>query len=196
MPAIGPAKAIKRMFVVACREGLKSSNLQANDPAIRKAVGNVLVEYPVERKQYPSIWVTSSFSSMEWQDINSYYVSDEGFKFKRGHFEATVNYEVLALSNEERDALADGLVNMVMFGHVESDSNQFRQAIIDEEYLDVTPALARLVVGPEGVTVGTPWDPGQLAYTRQVSFPVYGEFYQRLDNRSLVPLRAIDVQAA
>lgn len=193
MAEIGLTKALKRMFVIAARRGLSSPNLASVDPVITRAAGNVGVEYPVKQVQYPSIWVTSTFKTVEWQDLAPSYETLEDKGYKRGHFEASINYEVMALSNEERDSLADAMLNMILYGHIESSSNQFRQAMVDEEYLAVAPILAAPRLGPEGMTVGTPWDDSTLCYTRQISFDTYGEFYQRLGQVQLVPLREIDV---
>lgn len=193
---IGVTKSLKKLFILAFREGLKSANLQTNDPVIKRLENNVSAEYPVDKVKYPSLWITTSFNRLSWQDMNPYYVAElpgGAYKYKIGELEASINVEILALSNEERDAITDAMANMILFGHVESDSNRFLKFLINEPYLNVTPILSELSVSPEAVTFGSPWNENQIVYTRSISFKTYGEFAQRLDNNALIDLREINL---
>ena len=76
MITLGVTKAIKRMFVMALREGLKTSPLRLSDPVIKKL--KVSAEYPLKEVQYPSLWVTSSLSDLEWMSLNSMLLTPDG----------------------------------------------------------------------------------------------------------------------
>lgn len=191
---IGVTKSLKTMFVLAIREGLNSQLLQSVDPVIKKAKDNVSMEYPVEELQYPGIWLTASFSSLKWDSINRELLHPDGFKFNRGEFDAQISLEIIALSNEERDALVDALVNMIMFGSLESDSDAFYNFLVNEPYIAITPLLGEVKLSQDGVNIGTPWNPNKVAYTKTVTFSVTGHFAQRLDNRQLIDLRALDIE--
>lgn len=188
---IGVTKALKRMFVLATRQGLDSIVLKEVDPVIAKA--KVSAEYPIDKVSYPSIWVTSSFGNLSWISLNSMLVTNEGIPYNMGEFIATIHYEAIALTAEERDALIDALVNMVMFGQLQSDSDKFYKYLANEPYLRLTMMNGEMKLAPESVTVGTPFDERQIAYTRSASFTVHGEFAQRLDNRQLIKLSDIDI---
>lgn len=191
---IGVTKSLKTMFVLAIRAGLNSDLLQAIDPVIRKAKDNVSMEYPVEQLDYPGIWLTASFNSLKWDSLNRELLHPDGYKFNRGEFDAQISLEIIALSNEERDALVDALVNMIMFGSLESDSDAFYRFLVNEPYIAITPLLGEVKLSQDGVNIGTPWNPNTIAYTKTVSFTVTGHFAQRLDNRRLIDLRAIDLE--
>ena len=188
---LGVTKSLKTMFVLATRAGLKSSLLQGVDPVLSKAKNNVSLDYPVTQLEYPGIWITTAFNSLKWNSINGYLVHPDGYKYNMGEFEATINFEVIALSNEERDSLSDALSNMVMFGSLETDSDAFYKFLVDEPYIALAPLMGEVRLSQDGVNIGTPWDPNQIAYTKTVSFNVVGEFAQRLDSKTLIPLREI-----
>ena len=78
-----------------------------------------------------------------------------------------------------------------MFGSLETDSDAFYRFLVEEPYIALTPLLGEVKLSQDGVNIGTPWDPNQIAYTKTVSFSVVGEFAQRLDNKLLIPLREI-----
>lgn len=189
---LGITKSLKTMFVLATRAGLSSSLLQAVDPVIKKAKDNVSLDYPVTQLEYPGIWLTTAFNTLKWNSINGELIHPEGYKYNMGEFEATISFEVIALSNEERDAMTDALANMVMFGSLETDSDAFYRFLAEEPYIALTPLLGEVKLSQDGVNIGTPWDPNQIAYTKTVSFNVVGEFAQRLDNKVLIPLREIN----
>lgn len=188
---LGITKSLKTMFVLATRAGLSSNLLQSVDPVISKAKNNVSLDYPVTQLEYPGIWLTTSFNSLKWNSINGELIHPDGYKYNIGEFDATINFEVIALSNEERDAMTDALANMVMFGSLETDSDAFYRFLVEEPYIALTPLLGEVKLSQDGVNIGTPWDPNQIAYTKTISFSVVGEFAQRLDNKLLIPLREI-----
>ena len=68
----GLTKTVKRMFVRATRAGIGSEVLKTNDPVLKKLQNNVSIEYPVEAVKYPAVWVTTSFKSVQWLDMNPY----------------------------------------------------------------------------------------------------------------------------
>lgn len=187
----GITKSLKKMYVLAIREGLKSINLQSIDPVIKKLKASA--EYPIERVQYPSLWITTSVGSLSWISMNSQLETPGGFPYNRGAFDATIHVEAIALTAEERDAAVDAVINMVMFGHLEDDANLFYKYLVEEPFIDLAPLNSEVKLSSESITFGTPWDERQIAYARSVSFPTYGEFVQRLDTGQLVDLRKIDI---
>ena len=190
MTTLGVTKAIKRMFILALREGLSASPMASSDPVIRKL--QVSAEYPLKEVQYPSLWVTSNLSDIEWMSLNSVLYTPEGYPHNTASLTATINVETITLSAEERDASVDALVNMIMFG--QSTDSPYYRYLIEEEYLHLTPVDGSLRLSSEGVTFGTPWDERQIAYTRTVSFSSYIEFDMRLDTGELLPLREINIE--
>ena len=116
MTTLGVTKAIKRMFILALREGLNASPMASSDPVIRKL--QVSAEYPLKEVQYPSLWVTSNLSDIEWMSLNSVLYTPEGYPHNTASLTATINVEIITLSAEERDASVDALVNMIMFGQL------------------------------------------------------------------------------
>ena len=118
-------------------------------------------------------------------------------------FRVTFTLTILALSNLERDRIADSLITLFAFSRTpepvvtkpQKNTNKYRQFItaLDENpYVAMTVNTDVLTGGGQSVNVGVPWQPDILAYTDAYSFDIIGNFNYVFNNDGTYSLARIE----
>ncbi len=119
-------------------------------------------------------------------------------------FKGTVTLTIMALTNLERDRIADRVVSMLMFARIpehvitmaSEDTKQFRTLIASlaaNPYIAMTLDHDTLSPGGQGMTPGVPWDPELPGYEDTYSFSILGQSNIVFRNDGTYTLRAIDM---
>lgn len=209
---VGVIETVKRAVIVALREALVGTTLgnrTTNDSYI-----SVDMEYPMEKEQYPGIWVQFSFSRFvqagighqplqrtvvnEGQDDE--YVNWE--PIREFIFEGRVTLSIMALTSLERDQISDAVSSMLLFSRPPEqvltdparDSKQFRQLltnIAQNPYVSMTINQDMITPGGQNMTTGVPWDEELPGYEDSYSFDIQGQTNIVFHNDGTYTLRSI-----
>jgi len=200
----GLIEGVKRSVITALNAALDEAYADPSD-VVRRVVGNIEMEYPLERVKYPGIWVQFSFTEVRRAAIAEMHYREEtlpsGEPFNRramtGFFKGTVSLSLVALSSVERDKIADALVNLFLFADVDELSNRFFDSMEADEFIRITANKDQLRPRGQSTSVGAPWDPGEVVYEDGYSFDIQGQFYSRRvgARTELVRLREIVVES-
>jgi hypothetical protein len=175
---------------------------------------SVEMEYPMEEKYYPGIWVQFSFTEFVNAGIGHEIVKkvtlnagtpDERINWetiREIQFKGTVTLTVVALTNLERDRVSDRLVTMLAYARTPEyvltdptyDTKQFRGligALKDNPYVAIAIDHDTVTPGGQTVTPGVPWDPETLGYEDSYSFQIMGQSNIVFRNDGTYTLRAI-----
>jgi hypothetical protein len=184
----GVIEAIKKSVVIALRESI--SNTSLSFPTEGTQV-HVELEYPMTEEQYPGIWVQFATTRMQRMGIDQeFWVKNKDNDWnavQEWQVQGRITMTILALSNLERDRIADSLITLFAFSRTpelvitkpQKNNNKYRQFItaLDENpYVAMTVNTDVLTGGGQSVNVGVPWQPDVLAYTDAYSFDVIGNF--------------------
>jgi hypothetical protein len=157
------------------------------------------IEYPVEKANYPAVWVN-------WEDTQEVeiagighveYVEDEHgaqHEVTRSKFGGVVTMTVAALSSWERDRLYDELVRIMVFAHKEPSVSAFRALIEHNELIAMNGDFDKVQPGGDSAAPGTPWGTDEWIYERSLSFNIIGEFVSHYDQAIPGLLRRIQVK--
>lgn len=198
----GPIEAVKRGVITAFRSAINKSSIVSESDRV-----HVDMEYPNDKANYPAIWVQFSLSKLVTSGIGMLQRDPEsGDLMQQMRYEGRVTLTLVALTSLERDRLADEMVSILSFSRIPS-TNLFTENGFVESYstlyeeFDRNPFLSMSInsdmprPGGQSVTVGTPWDPDQLAYEDSYSFEVVGEFMLVTANEGLYRLKRVDYDA-
>ncbi|ASZ74695.1 hypothetical protein KHO57_gp209 [Mycobacterium phage Phabba] len=207
----GPIEQVKRAVMVAIKEGLHGSTLghEMSNTDI-----SVEMEYPLEAKHYPGIWVQFSFTKFTNAGIGHEQlhkvIENPGTPQERVNwetvraimFEGTVSLSVVALTNLERDRVSDSLVTMLAYARQPEyvltdptrDTKKFRglaTALKNNPYVAIAIDHDNVTPGGQSVTPGVPWDPDTLGYEDSYSFSIIGESNMVFRDDGTYTLRAV-----
>lgn len=196
----GVIEAVKRGVITAFRSALTDTSISNESDQI-----HVDLEYPLEEASYPGIWVQFSLSDLTTSGMGMLQRDPEsGALMQQFRYEGRVTLTLVALTSIERDRLADRVISMLAFSRVPSP-NLFTENGFQESYsslyaeFDANPYLSITInsdkprPGGQSVTVGVPWDQGQLAYEDAYSFEVVGEFMLVTENDGLYRLSRVEI---
>lgn len=185
----GAVEAIKKAVVSALREAV--SNTSLSFPTEGTQV-HIELEYPMTEEQYPGIWIQFATTRLQRMGISQELwikdpETDNWNAVQEWQVQGRVTMTVLALSNLERDRIADSLITMFAFSRTpepvitkpRENINKYRQfitALDQNPYVAITVNTDILTGGGQSVNVGVPWQPDILAYTDAYSFDVVGNF--------------------
>ena len=199
----GLIEGVKRSVITALNATLDELYQDPSD-AVRRVVGNVEMEYPLEVVKYPGIWVQFSFTEIRRAALDEVHYRMEtlpsGESFARrtmtGFFKGSVSLSIVALSTVERDKIADALVNLFLFADVDDLSDRFFDSMASDDYIRITANKGQLRPRGQSTSVGAPWDPNVVVYEDGYSFDIQGQFYSRRvgARTELVRLREIVVE--
>lgn len=159
----------------------------------------VSIEYPLDRQQYPSVWVDyddRDSLSIAGIDHREYVLDDAGGQHDvtRWMFAGTITLTAVALSSLERDNLYDELVRIFAFSRIQQDATPFRNTIEGNDFIAVVANWDEARPGGNGAAPGTPWGTeDEVIYEKGLSFDVEGEFVSDPATTALVELAAIKV---
>lgn len=187
----GVIESVKTGVMVALKEGLLNTTLDGMAPTDIA----VEMEYPMIPENYPGIWVQFSFKQfvnaglgMELMDVER----DENGQvinwtpIREFQFTGTVTLSLVALTNIERDRLADSVIALLLFARPPSgvitdpnkDTQQFRgliTSLANNPYVSMTVNTDTITCGGQSVTPGVPWDDELPGYEDNYSFDILGQ---------------------
>lgn len=187
----GVIETVKRAVMIALQEQLQTTTLDDVNPTDV----SVEMEYPMEPENYPGVWVQFSFKQFVNSGVGMELINpvkdDQGNvtgweTIREFTFTGTVTLSIMALTNLERDRLADSIVTALMFArepqHVltkpEEDTKQFRSLLTSlaaNPYVSMTVNTDQITPGGQSVTPGVPWDEALPGYEDTYSFDILGQ---------------------
>lgn len=183
----GVVESVKKSVVSALREAIANTSLSFPTKGTQV---HIELEYPMTEEQYPGIWVQFATTRLQRMGLAQEFWIKEGDDWnavQEWQVQGRVTMTILALSNLERDRIADSLITLFAFSRTpepvitkpQKNTNKYRQFItaLDENpYVAMTVNTDVLTGGGQSVNVGVPWQPDVLAYTDAYSFDVIGNF--------------------
>jgi hypothetical protein len=182
----GLIEAVKRAVVTGLRDAVTTADLQVNGSGI-----SIDLEYPLEEERYPGIWVQFSITKFTRAGIGqevAYQDPNTGTwtPIQTFTFSGRVTLSIVALTNKDRDQLADSVIAMLAFTRTpevwvtqpSQDTKQYRgllASLDNNPFVSLTLNTDVINCGGQGVEVGVPWQPDKLAYTDNYSFDLLGQ---------------------
>lgn len=144
------------------------------------------IEYPIDKQQYPSIWVnyedqdSLTIASIDHRE----YLADDPddpasplHEMTRWMFSGEITLTFVALSSLERDNLYDQFVRVFAFSRFENASVDFRTLIETNDFVAVNINWDTLRPHGDGAAPGTPWgSTDEVIYEKSLGFDLEGEF--------------------
>lgn len=157
-------------------------------------------EFPIEKHNYPGIWVTYEDSSPLMRagiDHVEYTLLEDQtdiVQATRWKFSGRVSFTAAALSSFERDRLFDEMVRMIAFSGYEGPrSTAFRDSITNSEFIALQVNFDTLQPSGEAASPGTPWGTDEVIYEKTLTTECLGEFLSNPITGELVRLSDIQV---
>ncbi len=203
----GVVEAFKRAVMVAMRDALSSTgsvSIDGEDIYID-------LEYPLKQVQYPGIWVQFSLTKLNRAGIGHEIPlkeDDNWCLIQEWEFNGRVTMSLAALTNKDRDRLADLVIANLAFSRSpdlvitkpKEDAKEYKSLLDNlnsNPYIAMTLNTDEIYPGGQDVNVGAPWDSPQgqatLVYTDSYAFDVLGQFNVKLSHEGIYTLARIDV---
>lgn len=157
-------------------------------------------EWPIDKANYPGIWVdfepTQELEIVGVSHVEHTEPSPAGARrsFTRWRFTGHAVYTIVALTSLERARLFDEVVRVMAFGTEQAQTSEFRSYIQDNEFIAANMDFDQIAIAGKGETPGTPWDTDEIIYEISVQMEVVGEFVSDGTSQTLLPLRLIQVE--
>lgn len=208
----GLIETVKRAVMSALREALTGTTL---NHLVNGTDVTIDMEYPIEKANYPGIWVQFSFNEIVQAGIGHEPLIRTVLKgtednpeeirwdlVREIQFKGRVTLTVLALSSLERDRIADAVITMLAFSRTaekvltkpNEDTKQFRQLIqslATNPHVNITLNQDQIIPGGQGMTTGVPWDEEIPGYEDSYSFDILGQTNILFSNDGTYTLRAV-----
>ena len=193
----GMIETVKRAVMGALRDALAGTSL---NQAVNGGDVTIDMEYPIQKENYPGIWVQFSFSEIVQAGIGhepllrtviaeateatpEVVVWEPTREFQ---FKGRVTLTIVALTSLERDRLADAVITMLAFSRPPNpvltdraeDTRQFRQLIpglAANPHVSITLNHDQIIPGGQAMTTGVPWDEEIPGYEDTYSFDILGQ---------------------
>lgn len=199
----GLIESVKMSFVQALRDSMQGVSLFVKGQKV-----GISLEYPMERLNYPSIWVQFSITKLNRSGIgHELQVQDPDTHvwsfIQEWTFMGRVTLTVLALDSTTRDRLSDSLIANLAFARPpeilltapQADTKQNRSLItaLDENpYVAMTLQLDTIIPGGQTASMGTPFKDDILTYEDNYSFDLVGQFNLQFNHDGMYTLARID----
>lgn len=187
-------KAVKLAFVEAVQAVYEDND---GAPFKPRSVG---IEYPEEEIAWPAILIQfRPAGAIQWTGLNPDEVQtidhpDYSFEsLRRGQFEGSIDFTILALSSAERDTFWDNLVQMVLMGDLQENTNRFHERITQHDLIGINILPTTVTPVGDSIGPGTPWDPDELTYEATLRVSLVGQFVADIASTKLVALGEIRV---
>jgi hypothetical protein len=193
----GMIETVKRAVMNALREALTGTSL---NHLVNGTEVTVDMEYPIEKENYPGIWVQFSFNEIVQAGVGHEPLLRTVTAAATGSIPEQVNWEpmrefqfkgrvtltIVALTSLERDRIADAVITMLAFSRppesvltkANEDTRQFRQLIDSlarNPYVSLTLNHDQIIPGGQAMTTGVPWDEEIPGYEDTYSFDILGQ---------------------
>jgi hypothetical protein len=155
------------------------------------------IEYPVEKQQYPGIWVdyddTKPLQTAGVDHLETTVTGGTTSRYRRWKFAGYASYTIAALTSLERDRLYDEMVRVLAFGDRSPATLRFRSYIESNDLMAANFDFDQIETRGNAAVPGTPWGTDEIIYERTLTMEVVGEFVSDAETGLLVPLSAIHV---
>jgi hypothetical protein len=149
-------------------------------PAVQFQNLKVSIEFPIDRTDYPSVWVDFEMAGQlqnigvahQEMAIGSTTVGIIG----RWRFQGYAVFTILALTSLERDLLFDEVLKVMAFGKEVAATAEFRNYIEANDLIACNFDFDQVAMGPPTATAGTPWGTDEMVYGVDVRMECVGEF--------------------
>lgn len=158
---------------------------------------HVSIEYPIDRQNYPGIWVDFDITQPlriagighreEVEDTTTGNFRE----VMRWRFAGIATFTLVALSSFERDRLFDEMVKVIAFAEIDDERAAFRVAIEENPYVASSGKFDEIPVGGFTTAPGTPWGTDDFIYEATIRLEMIGEFVSNPSTAELVPLSEI-----
>lgn len=168
---------LKTLLTDAMRKTFDSDYVNADFRNIK-----VSIEFPVDRADYPSVWVgfdpegQLESVGVGHQEVDAATDESNVRRSTRWYFQGHATFTVVAMSSLERDRLHDEIVRVMAFGTEQPQTNEFRSAIEDNEFLAVNIDFDQIATLALTQSPGTPWETEEMVYEATLSMECFGEF--------------------
>jgi len=185
---------MKKEIVTALRDVFSSPDYPDNN---LKGHIHVDWEYPFEPANYPMIYITFNENMLQNVGIGHYepYLDDYGIPMRIFHwkFSGLLTFHILAESQQDRDMLRVGLVNLLALGRDAPEFKVFFDEVHDADYLVLHLLTDDLHPGGDA-RVPAPWGgDDRFIYNTQYSIPVFGEFWSDPTTGNLVEIDHVEL---
>lgn len=140
------------------------------------------IEYPLVESSWPSVYVHFSPITTQWTglDPNFYYVvSGTNIVCDRQiYFEGYIDFQVLAMTSEERDRLADSIDNLILFDVQSAASTAFYNSIYNDDLVGMTILSSKTRPIGDTIVPGTPFSAEALSYEATIRAQCVGQAYE------------------
>lgn len=184
---------------------------QYPDEQLRNRV-RVSSTFPFAEIRYPFILITFSEGPIRNVGLGHYALEQDPNKwnpdpttlddqpsgriYKHFRFQGNINFNILALSPQDRDMLSEGLVNILAFSDLMPEFAPFWNEIRDSDYISI--ALLTDEITPGGDTdFIAPWDPegDERVFSATYSVPIFGEFFTDPISGGMIRISQVDTYA-
>lgn len=182
------SRKLKTGIVLALREVFGATY---SDDRLRNL--HASIEFPVDRQEYPGIWVDFEESAVQNAGVAHYEEQEDGGIAYRWRFQGNVSYTIVAMSSLERDRIFDELVRIIAFSRASEENAAFRDFIENNDLIAMNYNFDQIEVHGNSAAPGTPWETDEMIYEKTLVMQVLGEFFVLADTGELVPLSRIVV---
>lgn len=157
----------------------------------------VSIEWPVDKQDYPSIWVDFEPSrDLQIAGINHIEYGNPGAgnartPYRRWRFAGFAAFTIAALTSLERDRIFDAVVRDFAFT-TDTGGGQLRKFVEGNEFIAFDVNWDEIGHAGMAATMGTPWGTDDTIYEITVRLGLQGEFISDDAAGSLLPLTAIE----
>lgn len=157
----------------------------------------VSIEFPIERTDFPSIWVDFEMAGQLQNAGVAHQELAVGNTtvgtLSRWRFQGYAVFTIFAFTSLERDLLFDEVLKVLAFGKEVSATAVFRNYIENNDLIACNFDFDQVAMGQMSTTPGTPWGTDELMYEVSVRMECLGEFVSDGLQIIKVPLSKITV---
>lgn len=153
----------------------------------------VSLSYPRREADYPGVWLDFEVSLLQTVGLDHTEIDSSGNAVTRWRFQGYATFTVVALNDNECDAIWDQLVGLTAFAAQSDYPSAFRSAVEGNPLVSLTLATDTVDMRGSGASPGTPWGSDEVIYERGMGLKAVGEFVTVPQAQALVPLSEIIV---
>lgn len=165
-------------------------------PDVQQRKTKVSLEFPLDLQKYPAIFIT--YDEKLQQNVGlghiEYTEDDTPRYFKRWRFEGQINFNIYALTTQDRDMLGSTLINLLAFSDEIPEFTDFQREIYDSDFVSMTIMSDNVVTAGDQPPITADWSGGdELVYPKSYSVNVNGEFFTDPTTAQLIEINDIDL---
>jgi hypothetical protein len=204
----GVIQSVKTAVVTGVRDSFRRTTLGSKEDEGEPF--HVSIEYPVEKTQYPGIWVQFAIEKLQragiameiWtKDADENWGSIQTFSF-----DGRITLTCAALTSKDRDRLADTVIAQLSFArppdliitNPKKDAKAMKglvSTLNENPYVQMTVNTDIVHSGGQTVTGGVPWAQNVLLYEDNYSVECHGQYNIRFSYDGIFQLARIDTEA-